>query len=390
MRRRWRLASVFVLAAACWAGTPWMYRASWSVIGEPPPVSVQKPVLADLPVPEVFQIDATRAPPNEGARPPWASAATGFLEIPSDCRLPPASSAAAIVVFGVTEGRQGSPVALGDVEVVTEVVEVVVESGTAPIYLLLSAGGPTIWRFRGATGRLERVVLAASPLPRDNFEARGAFETNSIPQHPPARSPYAGVVGLSADQVTAVDQPNCLEVGSDPEGRKALRVATVVWQALGRQPSVLAATYTASAISVPSGRAAVRDQMPYPAPISSDTYWPDGIADIAADQVVSSVPVRPYNVFPGRAGWSQLIKTGAVIEGSEQTWIRASIERFPPGLAWGPPIVVGAFVPMPSGPTGVRCVRRQLLPLLRFSVAVRGPCAGTGRRRDRGEGLFSQ
>lgn len=326
----------------------------------------------------VFDIDATRSPPDDGRSPPWMKPATEALPLPPDCALPEAPADATIAIVGVYEGRTLSPVALGDPNETTQVVDLIIESGEAPLYLLLSADQNMIWRVRGDAARVAHAVLLASTsVPGEPADARARRGQFAIIAPPPTVIPrYAGVVGLAPDRVTTISREDCFSVGNDPEGRQAARATAVVTRELGRPPAVLAATYSSSAIRVPSGRAAVKQHPPAPAHpgLSSDDSWPDGLADIRTQDVVATVPTHAYTILPEEAGWTQLIQSGAVKTREDSIWVLRPIERLPPGLAWGPPIVLGALVPMPAGAPDGRCVRRQLLLYLPLTVRVRGNC----------------
>lgn len=379
MRRLWPAVVVFAALAALWAGGPPIYRTTWSVTDLPAatPAPARRPVDLSLTAAE-FTVDATRSPPDDEASPPWRKTPTDPLPPPPDCALPEAGAGAAIAIVGVSSGRVLSPVALGDAGETTEVVDLIVESGGPPLYLVLSAETNMIWRIRGDTARVAHAVLLATPSvpaePADRPWSRG--NSARIAPTPPVIPRYAGVVGLAPHRVSTVSREDCFSVGRDPEGRQAARGAAVVARQFGRPPAVVAAISETSAIRIPSGRAAVKQYPPAPAPLwlSSDDSWPGGLADIRTEDVVAAVPTHRYTILPEQAGWDQLIESGAVREREDSIWLLRPIERFPPGLAWGPPIVLGALVPMPAGAPAYRCVRRQLLLFLPLSVKVRGDC----------------
>jgi hypothetical protein len=82
------------------------------------------------------------------------------------CELPSARPGTKIIAYGSYVG-EGYPTTSNWLNSKPGVARVLVEDGNAPLYLLLQSTTPTIWRFEGAIGRLERVVLSTFPFGRD-------------------------------------------------------------------------------------------------------------------------------------------------------------------------------------------------------------------------------
>jgi hypothetical protein len=106
----------------------------------------------------------------------------------ADCALPKPSAAAKMLLLGTYETEALSSVALATQDMVTNTGSVVIEPGKEPLYIVLTSMQPTIWRFLGATERVERVVVTDSRI-RMSKTARDP-------------TPLVGVIGLPPARVT--------------------------------------------------------------------------------------------------------------------------------------------------------------------------------------------
>lgn len=121
------------------------------------------------------------------------------------CDLPPVPPRAVLAAFGVYEGQAISSVAIGGPDQETNLIDVVVEPGDAPLYLVLTSYESMIWRVSGATDRVVRVVVSSS--------ATGKETTISAPSRDPSfrlttMSPAigkaasaSGVLGITREKV---------------------------------------------------------------------------------------------------------------------------------------------------------------------------------------------
>ena len=105
-----------------------------------------------------------------------------------DCGMPPASEPSKLVLLGSDQTSALSSVAVGSQDVLTGAGTIIVEPGDEPIYLVIASYQPIIWRFEGAVGRVERVVVTTTQTGVGSFDPRSP--------------PLAGVTGLPADRVT--------------------------------------------------------------------------------------------------------------------------------------------------------------------------------------------
>lgn len=298
-----------------------------------------------------FNVDTTEAVKAAPAPAPTPSFSTYRPSRDRDeppCRMPSAGDAM-VVVFGTYEGQALSTVALGSTDQVTGVLDVVIEPGDRPLYLVLSAYGGTIWRFSGATGRVQRVVLVGG----------GDFS-------PGAYSPLAGAVGLPADTVFTADHKACFGYFYEPGTLKAAEISATVRRATGKAPEVFAGRYDLAAVRLPSGRGAEIRRGRKPAPAGFDRglwsemlrFSPAGLATIDPATVVSSSPVMAYDVLPQEAGLAQLVGAGDLERTSDGLKVVRRIPRFPAGLAGAhlTAFLIADGVPTPAGDPGHSCV----------------------------------
>lgn len=262
------------------------------------------------------------------------------------CAMPKASDAAEVVLLGTSQTEALSSVALGLQSEVTGFGTVNVEAGKERLHVVIVSDRPTIWRFTGATGRVERAAVISS----GSDLAKKAH--NPLPR--------AGVVGLPADRVSfprGADCPNYFFAVPSPGSAHA---AAAVKVATGKSPAVIAARYRMTAFDVPSGKIeatgiggqqiqvtqgngtfilesdGARTSM-----IKRDgnldhefhLFNPAGVVSVDAKKVVAAAPVAPYVVLPEEAGLAQLVKAGALTRGRGSEFLIGKKIRFPAGLS---------------------------------------------------------
>jgi hypothetical protein len=319
-----------------------------------------------------FSIDTTR--PSESASGSSPYRPSGTVEN-TTCSMPSARDAL-VVVFGVYEGQALSTVALGSRDEVTGVLDVVIERGDRPLYIVLSAYAGTIWRFSGDVDRVQRVVLVAG---------RSA--------DPQGWSPLAGVVGLPADVVATADPERCFTYAYDPGSLKAAQVSAIVRRAVGKDPDVFGGYYDLAAVRLPSGKGAQTPRsarVPPPTGYDADLWRemlrfnPAGLVAIDPDAVVSAARVQPYDVLPQQAGLSQLVGSGDLLKVSDGLKVVRRIARFPAGLsgAHSTAFLIARGVPLPAGHPGHSAVIMESTGRPP-EVACAGSRCGPGRDRAR-------
>lgn len=251
------------------------------------------------------------------------------------CKMPAASEQAKVMLLSAREGDKFSPVAIGSqaTEILTATIEV--ERGEQPIYLVVKTIRGTLWRFTGATERLERVVLHAS-------EAGGA-EVN------PRQTPLVGATGVPKEKLTFLTDMSCLEYFSRVPSIEATLAAGVVREGAGREPSIFAG-YRVGGFVVPSGKVIEA--------VSGATIDPPISSDIDPAQVVASLPPVRFEVLPGDLGLHQLEKSGALRQIGSHEYLVTQKVRLPAHLGYGR-FLVQRGVPDPEGGRPGLCVVRE-------------------------------
>lgn len=325
-----------------------------------------------------FNIDATKGDERDAASYRPSPRDMGLLST-SSCVLPTAGERK-LVVFSVYEGDAISTVALGNRDVETTTIEIEIEAGDEPLYVVLSAYDNMVWRFSGATSRVEKLVLLAADgavassrrtATLQDAERAAVAAAQIAGRHRQSSAvalserPFAGVTGIASDVITTRNPGSCFGYFSDPESIQATRAGDVIRRATGRTPDVIAAHYSVGAVKLPSGRAA-RGDWPGRSPDGFDQgmwrellrFHPGGLSKIDPDQVLSDVKVESYDVLPQQAGLAQLIGSGQIVRLSDGLRIDKPIARFPAGLngAHSVPFLLGAGVPLPAGDPGHSCV----------------------------------
>jgi Ca2+-binding EF-hand superfamily protein len=283
-----------------------------------------------------------------------------------NCEVPKASDAAKVVLLSAYETESLSTVALGSQDEVTGVGNVVAEPGAGPLYIVVATFQPTIWRFYGATERIERVVV---------------MSTQPSPGKPTAHAtPRSGVVGIPADRVSFPHASNCLSYFTTAPSTQSAQASGAIKAAVGKNPEVVVGKYSVVAFNAPSGRieslknhggggliivqngqqfvvenGKVRAVESAQNPDTDlDRYHPGGVVTIDAKSIVASVPVESYEVLPQEAGLSQLLKSGVLSRNGNREFIINKEMRFPGGLTGAHSVrfLLRRGVPNPSGHPG--------------------------------------
>ena len=276
------------------------------------------------------------------------------------CTMPPMAPDTQLVAFGVYESQAMSSVSVGGMDHETGIIDVEIEPGDRPLYLILSSYDPMIWRFSGATQRVSRVALSTT--------ARTS-----------AGTPMAGVMGLDKDRLGAVQGKGCFGgFTKASEGRSARAMSYAI---LGREPEVLGGAYDVTAVRLPSGRAAKAMRTP-PRPEGFDPdewrdaarYSPGGLITVDPAQVIALGEARPYDILPNQMGLSQLIGVGAMRQHDGVFEITRSIAHYPAELTGAHAVVfkMAEGVSRPGGDPGHSCVIGDSQASQRRGIGCRG------------------
>jgi hypothetical protein len=264
----------------------------------------------------------------------------------ADCALPKPSAAAKMLLLGTYETEALSSVALATQDMVTNTGSVVIEPGKEPLYIVLTSMQPTIWRFLGATERVERVVVTDSRI-RMSKTARDP-------------TPLVGVIGLPPARVTIPQRTDCLPAFYQAPSTMSAKTVGAVAAATGRWPEIVAAKYRLHAFHVPSGRIDAAPHRSLLTKPSSDLvsvlayFYPGGVVTVEAKKVVARVSVEPYEVLPQEAGLTQLLESGALTRTQSHAYTINKKIRLPAALSGYHAVrfVLARGVPAPDGDPG--------------------------------------
>jgi Ca2+-binding EF-hand superfamily protein len=221
------------------------------------------------------------------------------------CEMPAVPAGARVILVGTYTSEALSTVAIGGEEQATNHIEVRIEPGREPLYLVLSSYHSMLWRLSGDVGRVAAVVV-------DSYEAaRGGYAA-------------AGVAGVAAGRVTVL-RGRCLAFFNDAtRGNDLWRNIGAIRLATGRRPDAVFASHYLGSVSLPSGELAyVRpDTYPPERPVPPgydpamwrDTlrFWRWGVVETDPRQVVGPAGAETYRVMPHQAGLAQLLASGAL------------------------------------------------------------------------------
>jgi len=288
--------------------------------------------------------------------------------IKAPCAMPRPSDGARVVLFlGAAEAL--STATAGSQDVATRTGAIVVDAGRDPLYLVVTSFHPTIWRITGATGRIERLVLAGmSTGPNEAI---------------PGKLPLIGATGIARERVTFLRHPHCLHLFESPAnwieaadrllkfeiGRgnvrrgvfgevsevsvpsfthRSLRLQPMPMVVFGRSNSVLVIEGRTSSQLILSGRNDLDEEL--------KLFMPGGVTQVDAGAVVASLPAEPYEVLPQQAGLIQLMQSGALTRDDQGDFIIGRKIRLPAELNGGHKFRLPRGVPEPDGHSGHSCV----------------------------------
>ena len=275
------------------------------------------------------------------------------------CFFQPPSPNARFIAYSPYGAQTISSVFVGGPQIETGVVDVTIAPGDTPLYLVLSTYDSVIWRFSGATDRVERLI-AASFASKNRRARQGENKTSAV-----------GVIGLERS-VVRITNPFCLPRFTDQREIEA-GVPQIEFAALlGREPDEIARENPIGRLSVPElkmeryrfgQKLKVMDG--FDPTIWEDAlgFHPGGFEFIDANDVISEEPVGDYDVLPNKFGLAKLVAEGALsFEGSSshnrKFTLLKPISRWPAEQngALSTSFVKPDDIPMPEGSLGHSCV----------------------------------
>lgn len=276
------------------------------------------------------------------------------------CAPPAVPDAADLIVYGGYEADAISSAYVGGPDQETNLIDVQIEPGRKPLYLVLSSYESMVWRVSGATGRIAHVVVSSNHHDDSGYSA-------------------SGVIGLNRTRVT-IAAPNCPYYGLSYGGSNHAGTSLLI---AGRRPDAAFKQYSASVIALPSGqfRNAPRNSAARPAGFDpamweeATRYWPGGLVMVDPQKVITPAKVANYAVLPSQMGLAQLLGNGAIRRTADRNTflIARPIVRFPPSMGGAHSVTLrlGQGVPMPAGDAGHSCVISSAGAALRDSMLCR-------------------
>lgn len=261
------------------------------------------------------------------------------------CSLPALPDGAMLLAFGAYEGDAISSAVIGGQDEETNLIDVRIEPGSQPLYLVLTSYESMVWRLTGATNRVSRAVVTS-------HGSEGGVSPS-------------GIVGLPSSKVTIGDA-GCPRYFYKTGGESAA-VAATLQRTLGRGPDAIFGSYSVQRVSLPSGQITMAEAESTPAPRGFDQdmwkdatrYWRAGLVTVDPRSIVAKSRVEPYKVLPSQMGLAQLLGSGAVQRLSNGSFkIVRPIPHLPPSMggAHSVNLVVAKGVPLPPGDPVHSCI----------------------------------
>lgn len=258
---------------------------------------------------------------------------------------PPADADVLAVLAG--EGQLASSIAVGGQDRETSIVDVRIEPGDGPLFVLLLSKSPVIWDFQGDTQRVVKAV---------------AFSQD----HDDAGNPLVGLIGLPETKI-AYGARDCLPVRrlGGFGASNAMRLENQLG-AITRLP-VRVAAGDMGAVFLPSlSVERFNTGVAAPEGFDPDVWWsgtdtfPRGITDPDPAAIASATSVERYNLLPGDFGLARLVHQGVIApttNGGEFRLLKP-LDRFPGGLkgSSGVSFVLSEGIARPKGELGRGCL----------------------------------
>jgi hypothetical protein len=293
------------------------------------------------------------------------------------CDAPVAPPGVKLVFLGAHQGKALSNAWIGSQDRVTFVTTVEIAQGKEPLYLALASDGAMIWDIVGATERIAGVL----------GHAEAVVETANTKAD---RRPLVGIMGVGREKIRFTTHPGCLVPPTEitMKDGSAQESAALL---LGRAVDEIGGEYSAGTFRVPAARhfpdRPVRNSIQLPRDGLGESLWlevredyPDGLAQIDMESVISAHPVKRYSVLPDRAGLAELVDTGALMIAGTVRGVRINGGDFKPfthpnkfrisGKIRLPAGAAGTFIlppqiPPPEGDLSAACVlsERDMKPI---------------------------
>jgi len=269
-----------------------------------------------------------------------------------ECPLPKPNPKAQVFLLSAVELNAVASVQMLDTPISAGLITIA--PGERPLYILLATYEPVIWTFKGATSRVQQVVIVS-------------LVTGDDPSDRKVSLPLGGAIGLKKTQVTFFGTENCIKYFTKAPSRESMTEARVIENKIGRHPDVVAAEYKVTGFALPEGRVVglgldgrsgswsnLRTEV--------GLFNPGGVVPMDPKTIISSQPVQAVTVLPGVLGLRQLVERGKLIPQPGLHTYRVTGEiQLPAGLygALGSTFIVPKGVPTPKGDPGHSCIMSE-------------------------------
>lgn len=263
------------------------------------------------------------------------------------CPLPSVAPGTQLILYGSNDAQALSSVAVGGSDKATTLLDVSIERGTTPLYLMLVSRQSMVWRLSGDTARVSHVVISSSSLAEGDISA-------------------SGVIGLPKSKVT-ISRSNCPEAFGSMSYNEPDRARASIQVSLGRRPDLILSSPKAQRLSLPSGDVIRADERATPVASGFDPEmwkravqnWEAGVANVNPRDIIAVASIEPHGILPGKMGVAQLIGSGALVrEGLDRYRLVRAIPQFPTNMDGGQPItiILAKGVSVPSGDPKYTCL----------------------------------
>lgn len=298
------------------------------------------------------------------------------------CTAPKPQTGAEVVFLSGYEGAAVSTLAVSGQDKETSVATITISEGSTPLYVFATAHDSIVWKFDGATERVQQLVVQ----PRST-----------------ADGPGAAVAGIASDDIAFVEPSSCISGYMHQRSASADAQLTRLSAYLGQPFDHVVIGYTISDFQVPPATSAssepTTEDSPYRTPVtfsiedrsyelsatgmvltgiepqttapttssrspirSMMRFYSGGLIALSPEDVHATAEIAPYNVLPQQAGLLQLIAEGSIVQQDDDSFhIEEPIARFPAGLngAHSVTFVLGTGIEMPAGSPGHSTVYSQ-------------------------------
>jgi len=270
-------------------------------------------------------------------------------QVKRDCTLPPVGTNDQVVVVSAGKGHALSSVATGGFGGVTTTGTIKIKSGNKPIYLLLLSKDNLLWNLTGAVSRLSMVVV----------QSGSGYQ-----------GPGSGVRGVPVEKTFFKDRDICFDPFLPLHAKLEQRSRDNFFYLTGRKFDTTVSSQVLSSVMIPPAENSAPLAIPKsekstrenPKKKPDRLLFPGGLVRYSPQDVVSVLPPKPYEVFPGQIGLDQLLANKSIVQLEEKTYlVQKPFKHFPAGLSGSKEVkfILAKGIPVPSGSPGTSCVIRQ-------------------------------